>query len=156
MKQISSSIADFYIKRNIIKQDEKEIYQYGFELILNDVITFGLILLLSVLFWNVRYAIEFLAVFCLTRIYCGGYHASKSYICRITMITIFCCIYLITAVILSLNPAILYFLLFFFSSDARIAKSSEFFRFEKKVQYSSGLKFRISRSRSTIRRSVTD
>lgn len=111
MKQISSSIADFYIKRNIIKSDEKEVYQYGFELILNDVITFGLILLLSILFWNVRYGIEFLFVFCLTRIYCGGYHASKSYICRITMITIFCCIYLITAVILLLNPAILYFLL---------------------------------------------
>ncbi len=111
MKYLSSSIADFYVKRNIIRENEKEIYQYGVELILNDVITFSIILLSSALIWKIRYAIEFLIVFCFTRVYCGGYHASKSYICRAIMLTIFLCIYAVTNKILPLSPLILYWLL---------------------------------------------
>ena len=45
MKHLSSGITDFYVKRNIIQVDEKEVYQCGVELILNEVITFGLILI---------------------------------------------------------------------------------------------------------------
>lgn len=107
IKQLSSNIADFYVKRSIIKENEKEVYQYGIELILNDVITFGIILLSSALIWKFRYAIEFLVVFCFTRVYCGGYHASKAYICRATMLTIFLCIYLLTNEIMQLNPLLL-------------------------------------------------
>lgn len=55
MKHLSSSITDFYIKRNIIKEDEKEVYQYGVELILNEVLTFGIILIYSMIAWKIRY-----------------------------------------------------------------------------------------------------
>ena len=111
MKHLSSSIADFYVKRSIIQKSDKEVYQYGIELILNDIITFGIILLSSALIWKIRYAIEFLIVFCFTRVYCGGYHASKSYVCRMTMLTIFICIYLMTNKMLQLSPLILFRLL---------------------------------------------
>ena len=44
---LSQSIADLYIKRNIIKPDEKEVYKCGLELILNDIVTFSLIIAYS-------------------------------------------------------------------------------------------------------------
>lgn len=111
MKHLSSCITDFYIKRNIIKADEKEVYQYGVELILNEVITFSLILIYSVIAWKLRYAVEFLSVFCLTRVYCGGYHAPKTSICRLTMIGIFICIYVLSDMLKNISPIWLLLLL---------------------------------------------
>lgn len=89
MERLSGSIADFYIKRKIIEPEEKEVYKCGVELILNDIVTFSIIIILSCLIGNVRFSIEFLLTFCLTRIFCGGYHAKKSYVCRFTMLITF-------------------------------------------------------------------
>lgn len=111
MKHLSSSITDFYIKRNIIKEDEKEVYQYGVELILNEMLTFGVILIYSLIAWKIRYAVEFLSVFCLTRVYCGGYHASKQYVCRLTMLGVFFSIYILSKALNAINPIWLFLLL---------------------------------------------
>ena len=89
MDYLSDCIADFYIKRNIIDPSKKEIYKTGLLLILNDIISFSIIIILSAVLWNIRFAVEFLLTFCLTRIYCGGYHAKKSWICRLTMLVTF-------------------------------------------------------------------
>ena len=89
IKNLSASIADFYVQKNIINSDEKEVYQWGVSLVLNDIVTFSLVLLLSALLSHVRFGAEYLIVFCLTRIYCGGYHARKESICRFTMIVVF-------------------------------------------------------------------
>ena len=85
---LSGSIADFYVKRNIIQDNEKEVYKWGLSLILNDVVTFALILIFSAIFQKLRFGTEFLLVFCTTRVFCGGYHAPKAYLCRISMLTV--------------------------------------------------------------------
>ncbi len=89
VNKLSDIITDFYIKKKIIEYDEKDVYKYGIELIINDIITFSLIIIISAMFFNIRYAIEFLTVFCSTRVYCGGYHAPKTYLCRLTMFATF-------------------------------------------------------------------
>ncbi len=89
VSRLSNSIADFYVSKNIITTDEKDVYKYGLELIFNDIVTFSLIIIISALLFNVRYSIEFLITFCFTRIYCGGYHAPKAYLCRLIMIITF-------------------------------------------------------------------
>ncbi len=89
IKNLSASIADFYVKKNIINSEEKEVYQWGITLILNDIVTFSIVLLLSAMLLHIRFGTEYLIVFCLTRIYCGGYHARKESICRLTMIAVF-------------------------------------------------------------------
>lgn len=111
MKQLSLSIADFYVKQNIIRADEKEAYRYGIGLILNETVTFGIILLSATIIWEIKYAVEFLGVFCLTRVYCGGYHASNVHICRITMFTVFAGIYCLVRMMINLNPLIVHLLL---------------------------------------------
>lgn len=89
ISNLSNCIADFYISKNIININEKEAYKFGVELILNDIFTFSLIIIISAIIWSIRCGIEFLLVFCCARIYCGGYHAPKAWLCRLTMITTF-------------------------------------------------------------------
>lgn len=89
MESLSERIADLYVKRNIIDAEEKDVYKCGLELIFNDVVTFCVIIIASAFLWRACYAAEFLLTFCLTRIFCGGYHAKKAYICRLTMFATF-------------------------------------------------------------------
>ena len=89
MGYLSECIADFYVKRNIIGKCDKEVYQAGVALILNEILSFILVVVLSWLVWKIRYSLEFLIVFCTTRIFCGGFHAKKTYVCRMTMLLTF-------------------------------------------------------------------
>ena len=89
MRYLSQKIAELYVKRNIINPDYKEVYRSGVELILNEVFTFLLVFLISLFLGKFRYSVEFLSAFCLTRIYCGGFHAKTVFVCRSTMITVF-------------------------------------------------------------------
>lgn len=108
MNYLSECIADLYIKRNIILPEEKDVYKSGIELVLNDVVTFSLILLISSLIWHFRYAAEFLITFCITRVFCGGYHAKKAYICKITMVLTFLSVVIISGLLKNVDYTILY------------------------------------------------
>lgn len=108
MNYLSERIADLYIKRNIILQKEKDVYKKGIELILNDIITFSFILLISSVIWRFSYGAEFLITFCITRVFCGGYHAKKAYICKITMIFTFLSIVILSGILKDTDNTILY------------------------------------------------
>lgn len=108
MNYLSERIADLYIKRNIILQDEKDVYKKGIELILNDIITFSFILLISSVIWRFSYGAEFLITFCITRVFCGGYHAKKAYICKITMVFTFLSIVILSGILKDTDNTILY------------------------------------------------
>lgn len=107
MKNLSGRIADFYVSNNIIKSEEKEAYSYGIYLILNDIITFSIIIFISLILWNIRYSVEFLFVFCFTRAYCGGYHADKAYICRLTMIITFLMVIVMSSFLVNISEWLL-------------------------------------------------
>lgn len=47
LNYLSEFIADFYIKRGIIKSERKELYKAGIELVLNEILTFSLVLILA-------------------------------------------------------------------------------------------------------------
>ena len=108
MNHLSEIVADFYVKRNIIKSDDKEIYQYGVFLILNEVFTFLLIFILSILMKQFRFALEFLIPFCVTRIFCGGFHAKKVFICRFTMVSTFLLIVALSYILINISNLILF------------------------------------------------
>ena len=111
MSFVVKSIADFFVAQNIISKNEQEILEYGLFLILNDIITFSFIILLSCMLGSFIFAVEFLVVFCTTRVFCGGYHARKAYICKLSMITTFICVYLISLLNVKLWMIVLLLLL---------------------------------------------
>ena len=86
MHGLSECIASFYVKRKIIPTEHKEIYSYGIELILNEALTFILVLITGAVLKNFIGSVIFLIVFCGTRIYTGGFHANTTAVCRMTMI----------------------------------------------------------------------
>lgn len=89
MEVLSRAVTDVFLRKKIIAEEEKEVYQFGVCIFLNEAMTFLLIFIFSALIWEVKDAILFLCTFCGMRIYCGGYHARKVSLCRIAMITTF-------------------------------------------------------------------
>lgn len=77
-------LADFLCAKDIISQDEKEIYIYGYEMIITTIL--GAVLAFGIAFLIGRFAdaLCFFAVFVITRQFCGGYHSQTRIMCSIT------------------------------------------------------------------------
>lgn len=84
--KLSRIIADFFIHQKVVLEEQREVYEYGFELSISSVI--GIIIVLSIgliseKFWE---SVIFYIVFCFTRLFTGGYHASNHLLCKITFV----------------------------------------------------------------------
>lgn len=87
--KISQAMTAFFIEQNIISEDQKQIYEYGFELIFADLINFVLIILASIGLHSFSTGIIYLCVFVSMRLFCGGFHAETHAMCRIYMLVMF-------------------------------------------------------------------
>ena len=82
--KLSHIIADFFIRQKVVPEEQREIYEYGFELSISSLIGILIVLtigLVSGKFWE---SVVFYIVFCFTRLFTGGYHAPTHLICKIT------------------------------------------------------------------------
>lgn len=96
MEKISNAITDFYIRKNYVPQDKREIYSYGFQLILADIINFSIVILLGVFLGKVVDSILFLITLCSIRQFSGGFHAKTFWLCRLSMLSTFFCVTVIS------------------------------------------------------------
>lgn len=86
--KLSHIIADFFIRKKIVPEEQREIYEYGFELSISSVIGITLVLaigLISGKFWE---SVVFYIVFCFTRLFTGGFHAPNHLLCKLTFSSI--------------------------------------------------------------------
>lgn len=82
-KTIANCITDQFVKNNLVPEDKKEIYAYGFEIITSTVmyaIVFLVCAIISDTFWT---SLIFLCGFYLIRKFCGGVHASTYLRCHL-------------------------------------------------------------------------
>ena len=82
--KLSHIIADFFIREKIVPEEQREIYEYGFELSISSIIGIIIVLAIGIIggkFWE---SIVFYMVFCFTRLFTGGFHASSHLLCKIT------------------------------------------------------------------------
>lgn len=89
MEKISNAITDFYIRKNYVPQDKREIYSYGFQLILADIVNFSIVILLGMLLNRIIDSILFLITLCSVRQFSGGFHAKTFWLCRLSMLITF-------------------------------------------------------------------
>lgn len=89
MEKILDKLTGFYIKKNIISEDEKDIYCYGFKLIVADVINFSLILFIGTIINLFKESVVYLLTLALIRRHSGGFHAKSFTACRVAMIVTF-------------------------------------------------------------------
>lgn len=80
-KIISNAIAKEFVKLEIIKKDDYEVYKYGLELLISLLLTTGIIIISSLFFGKFISTVLYLAGFFSSRIICGGYHAKHHYSC---------------------------------------------------------------------------
>ena len=112
--KLSHIIADFFIRQNIIQDEHREIYEYGFELSISSLLGILIVVaigLLSGKFWE---SVVFYMVFCITRIFTGGFHASSHLLCKITF-TLVLLIILISDWMLQGIESYYWFVLYFYS-----------------------------------------
>lgn len=80
---LANRIADFIYSKNNLLIDERDIYVYGYEIIISSGITFLLLIVTGLLFGKLTEAIAFFLVFYLLRRRTGGYHADTYLKCNL-------------------------------------------------------------------------
>ncbi|MGN0378147.1 MAG: accessory gene regulator B family protein [Butyrivibrio sp.] len=85
--RLSKRIASFFVRNEIIKCEDKEVYEYGLQLLLSTVFNGIIALILAIISGTVLQCICYLAVFVLLRKSAGGFHAKNHFSC--------CCILVI-------------------------------------------------------------
>ena len=87
-EKISGIITDFLLRKNLIKEEEKEIYYYGYETLIYGIQQMMLILGFGIIRNRIVSTLIFLIVFVSMRKYTGGYHAGSRTGC--TVMTVLC------------------------------------------------------------------
>lgn len=92
-------IVDLFIRENIVSEEQREIYQYGVELVISSLIGLFLILVIGLLSGNFIESVIFYTVFCSTRMFCGGFHAHSHLLCKATFVGAFILVIVIDLVL---------------------------------------------------------
>lgn len=74
IEKSAGKITTLLIKKKLISEDRKEMYQYSFELLISALVNLLLVLLLGVLFHAFWETLVFLLFFCPLKRYTGGFH----------------------------------------------------------------------------------
>ena len=94
-------IVDFFVKEDIVPEEQREVYQYGVELSVSTLIGLLIVLAAGAFGGRLIESVIFYIVFCLTRTFCGGFHAHSHLLCKFTFT---CVIILVLVMNLVLDP----------------------------------------------------
>lgn len=92
LARISGKIVNWQIKTGILSDEERAVYQYAYELLLNQVINIFLAVLIAVVFAAPIPVLLFLISYIPMRSFCGGYHADTNLGCTIVSALLICCV----------------------------------------------------------------
>ncbi len=95
----ANHIVDFIYSKGNLSADERDIYVYGYEIILSSGISFLLLIITGLLFGKLLEAAAFFGVFYFLRQRTGGYHANTYFKCNL----IFECNVLLVMILASAN-----------------------------------------------------
>ena len=109
---LSNKITDFLYKKEVIFQEQKEVYIYGFTVLFLNILDILIILALGILIERYLDTIVFLMVFGITRQYTGGYHAKTVSKCLVVYMLIYLAImFLSSSNVIFVNGAMFQILL---------------------------------------------
>lgn len=109
---LSNKITDFLYKKEVISQEQKEVYIYGFTVLFLNILDILIILTLGILIERYLDTIVFLMVFGITRQYTGGYHAKTVSKCLVVYMLIYLAImFLSSSDVILVNGAMFQILL---------------------------------------------
>lgn len=77
--RVSEKITAFFIQKSIISLEDRQVYEYGFSLLLADMFNWGAMLCIGIIAGQLWPSIIYWGCFTGLRMFCGGYHA-KTYL----------------------------------------------------------------------------
>ncbi|MCM1425631.1 MAG: accessory gene regulator B family protein [Eubacterium sp.] len=92
LARISERIVNRQITKGILQDGERAVYQYAYELLLNQVINIFLAVLIAVAFGAPLPVLLFLVSYIPLRSFCGGYHADTNFGCTVVSAILICCV----------------------------------------------------------------
>lgn len=105
---LSEQIVAFLIDEKVIVDENREIYEYGFELLLADMINLLIILLIGGMSHQIWPTVIYLLIFVCLRSVCGGYHAKTHLRCHMGTIGVYAIfLILLNMRVLKSNPILL-------------------------------------------------
>lgn len=111
---ISRKIADFLVRENTIEKEYIEVYVYGIELWMSSLISILILFFTTILMHRVVEGILFYGVFCVTRLFCGGYHAKDYLGCKIVFEIILLAVLFLNEILQKMSPFLLIVLWFYY------------------------------------------
>ena len=108
MDKLAKQITDYYVRKNIIDEDKREIYTYGFKLIFADIINYLIVIIMGIIFKRIAASVAFLITLCGVRQFSGGFHAKTFWLCRLSMILTYVLVIILADVITKTNNVLLY------------------------------------------------
>lgn len=82
-------VIDFLCQQFNNDEFDKDVLNYGLEVLLYNIFTIVILIILTIMFKNYLFGLYFIPIFCILRITLGGYHCKTVYGCTLTMITIY-------------------------------------------------------------------
>lgn len=93
INKISSKVVEILIKHSLVENEDKELYLYGFFILLSQILYFIIVITIGVLFNVIFESVIFYITFQFIRRYAGGYHAKTETRCKIfSTLSILACI----------------------------------------------------------------
>ena len=90
LAQLAGWIVAWQMKKGILKKEDQALYQYAYELLLNQGINIAAAILIAVLFKMPWVVLTFLAAYIPLRSYAGGYHANTNWGCTVVSALMLC------------------------------------------------------------------
>lgn len=72
---LACMVTDFLLRKNVIRREEREIYQYGYDMLFTGILQSMLLLAVGFILGKTAMTAVFVVVFTTLRRYTGGYHA---------------------------------------------------------------------------------
>lgn len=89
ISKCANVVTNLCIQKMVIEGTEKEVYQYGFELIISTAVNFFWVLIVGLVSGRTLFALFGFLIFAWIRTQSGGYHASSYFKCNFSLIIVF-------------------------------------------------------------------
>lgn len=111
LQGLANASTNLFISKNIISNEQSDIYIYGFEILYSTLFSMSGIMLLAIIFASWTNGIIFLLYFMPIRIFAGGYHASTYGKCFVLTNAVFLITIVFANILFLTNNAIRFIIL---------------------------------------------
>ena len=103
IEKLAENVALLFLKKNIIEKEDLEIYIYGSELLISEIVSTMIVIVIGIVAGRMFNTLLYLLVFTVIRVYAGGYHASTHRNCIALFTLLFVGVLLMTEWIFDQN-----------------------------------------------------